>query len=311
MIQFLDLKTINDRHREEIIEACTKLIDSGWYVRGNSMKLFEDQFSSYCGVENCIGVANGLDALSITLRAWKELGQIKDGDEVLVPANTYIASILAITENNLLPIFVEPDSSTFNIDPINIEKNLTSKSKIILPVHLYGRVAPMMEIMEIAKDNNLLVLEDGAQAHGANFNGKKVGCWGDAAAFSFYPGKNLGAIGDAGAVVTNDTTLSSTIRAIGNYGSREKYFNSFKGLNSRLDEIQAAVLSVKLKYLDEDNELRRLVAKKYYNGINNPFIKIHPVRGEDHVYHLFVVRTSYREELIEHLNNCGIQTLIH
>lgn len=311
MIPFLDLKAINKQYREEIMESCIKLLDSGWYIQGEFLKSFEKDFSSYCGVENCVGVANGLDALTLALRAWKELGKIDDGDEVIVPANTYIASILAITENNLVPVLVEPDPLTFNIDTKNIENSITSKTKVILPVHLYGRTAPMPKIMEIAKANNLLVLEDGAQAHGAILDGKRVGSWGDAAGFSFYPGKNLGALGDAGAVVTQDSLLSSTIKSLGNYGSKEKYINHLKGVNSRLDEIQAGILSIKLKYLDNENEKRRLIAKKYCERINNPLIKVLPFSGIDHVYHLFVIRCDYREDLINHMSSKGVDTLIH
>ena len=245
------------------------------------------------------------------MRAWRELGKLKDGDEVLVPANTYIASILSITENRLTPVFVEPDPLTFNMDSKNIEKVITSRTKVILPVHLYGRSAPMSEIMAIAKEYDLLVLEDGAQAHGALCDGKRVGCWGDAAAFSFYPGKNLGALGDAGAVVTSDTALANTIRTIGNYGSERKYVNNIKGVNSRLDEIQAAMLSVKLKNLDSDNNKRRAIAKKYCGKINNPNIQIAPLDGSNNVYHLFVIRTAFRDELAALLSSHGIQTLIH
>ena len=311
MIPFLDLKAINSRHRQELIEACTNVVDSGWYIQGQYLNGFESEFAEYCDSDHCIGVANGLDALTLTMRAWKELGKLKDGDEVLVPANTYIATILAITENRLTPVFVEPDPATFNIHAKNIKKAITSRTKVVLPVHLYGRSAPMREIMAIAKAYDLLVLEDGAQAHGALCDGKMVGSWGDAAAFSFYPGKNLGALGDAGAVVTSDTALANTIRAIGNYGSERKYVNNIKGVNSRLDEIQAAMLSVKLKNLDSDNNRRRAIAKEYCGRINNPNIEIAPLDGSNNVYHLFVISTRFREELAALLSSHGIQTLIH
>jgi len=208
MIKFLDLKAINAQYREELIQACTEVIDSGWYIRGSQVSKFEANFAAYCGTTECIGVANGLDALTLTLRAWKEMGKLQEGDEVIVQANTYIASVLAITENRLVPVLVEPDPDTFNLSPENIERAITPKTKVILPVHLYGQISPMVEIMAIAKQHNLLVLEDCAQSHGASINGKKCGNWGDAGAFSFYPGKNLGALGDAGAVTTNDSELA-------------------------------------------------------------------------------------------------------
>ena len=230
MIPFLDLKTINAQYREDLIQAETDVIDSGWYIQGSQVKAFEEEFAQYCGTKYSIGVASGLDALSLTLRAWKELGKIKDGDEVIVPANTYIASILSITENRLTPVLVEPNLLTYNLDPQLIVQAITSKTKVILPVHLYGQLSDMPAIMEIAKRHELLVLEDAAQAHGASINGKKSGSWGDAAGFSFYPGKNLGALGDAGAVTTNDEELDRTIRAIGNYGSLVKYENQYKDI---------------------------------------------------------------------------------
>ncbi len=311
MIPFLDLKSINARHRDDLIRAFTRVLDSGWYLQGGSVKEFESDFAAYCGSSHCIGVANGLDALTLTLRAWKELGKLNDGDEVIVPANTYIASILAITENRLVPVLIEPDPTTFNISIKNIKLAITKKTKVILPVHLYGRLAPMDEIMCIAKEHNLLVLEDAAQAHGAFLDGKRAGSWGDAAGFSFYPGKNLGALGDAGAVVTSDAVLEAVVRTLSNYGSSEKYVNKLKGVNSRLDELQAAILSVKLKRLDEDNVRRRAIAKKYCEEIKNTQIDILPFAGYEHVYHLFVVRTKHRTELEEFLGVSGVATLIH
>ncbi|WP_168390854.1 DegT/DnrJ/EryC1/StrS family aminotransferase [Acinetobacter indicus] len=316
MIPFLDLKSINAQYRAELIEACTRVIDSGWYIGGNELFQFEENFAAYCGTQYCVGVANGLDALILTLRAWKELGKLKDGDEVIVPSNTYIASILAITANNLTPVLVEPNISTYNIDPIKIKEAITAKTKVILPVHLYGQLAEMPEIMQIAKQHNLLVLEDSAQSHGAQIQGKKAGNWGDAAGFSFYPGKNLGALGDAGAVTTNDAELATMLKALRNYGSHEKYKNLVPGVNSRLDEIQAAMLDVKLKYLDEETQHRRQIASLYLNGIKNPLIQlplmhINAETYEQHVWHLFVIRTSQREALQKHLSKQGIQTLIH
>ena len=311
MVSFLDLKKINSRHREEMIAACTAVIDSGWYIQGDQVARFESQFAAYCGADHCVGVANGLDALILTLRAWKDLGMLEKGDEVIVPANTYIASILAITENELVPRFVEPNEYTLNISAKSILDSINSKTKVILPVHLYGRLAPMVEIMNIAKQYELLVLEDAAQAHGALLNGKRAGSWGHAAAFSFYPGKNLGALGDAGAVVTNDKVLAENVSQLGNYGSSKKYINAVKGVNSRLDELQAALLTVKLDDLDRVSEKRRQIASFYYHNIKNPNIEIPALAGEDHVYHLFVIRSEFRDELSEHLQKCGVQTLIH
>ena len=308
MIPFLDLKEINAQYRDQLIEACTRVIDSGWYIAGNELETFEQSFSEYCGTKHAIGVANGLDALILTLRAWKELGKLKDGDEVIVPSNTYIASILAISANNLTPVLVEPDLSTYNLCPQKTEQAITSNTRVILPVHLYGQIADMPAIMEIAKKHNLLVLEDSAQAHGASIDGRRVGSWGDASGFSFYPGKNLGALGDAGAVTTNDDELANTLRALRNYGSHEKYKNLFQGVNSRLDEIQAAMLSVKLKHLDTEIARRREVANEYIKGINNKLITL-PINDnaievagyEKHVWHVFVIRCEKREALQKHL----------
>jgi dTDP-4-amino-4,6-dideoxygalactose transaminase len=316
-INFLDLKANNAVVREELIEACTRVIDSGWYIAGNELSTFEDAFARYCGSKHCIGVANGLDALILTLRAWKALGKIKDGDEVIVPGNTYIASILAITENRLVPVLVEPEPGTFNICPAGIRAAITDKTRAILAVHLYGRLADMPAIMAIAEQHNLLVLEDSAQAHGASLNGRKSGSWGDASGFSFYPGKNLGALGDAGAITTDDDELAVTLRALRNYGSNEKYKNIHQGVNSRLDEIQAAMLSVKLKYLDEQTARRRQVAQIYQEGINHPAITLPLAPGvsaltlSSHAWHLFVVRCEQRDALQKHLAALGVQTLIH
>jgi len=312
MIPFLDLKAINAQYRDELVDACTRVIDSGWYIGGSELEQFEQQFANYCGTKYAIGVANGLDALILTLRAWKELGELKEGDEVIVPSNTYIASILAISANNLTPVLVEPFVHSFNIDPKKIETAITSKTKVILPVHLYGQLADMPAIMDIAKHHELLVLEDSAQAHGASFDGKRAGSWGDASGFSFYPGKNLGALGDAGAITTNDKELADTLRALRNYGSHEKYKNLFQGVNSRLDEIQAAMLNVKLNHLDNEIAHRRKVANEYLKGINNKAI-ILPTKENDsaHVWHVFVIRCERRDELQKYLADNGVQTLIH
>ena len=316
MIPFLDLKNINQQYREELIAACTRVIDSGWYIGGKELEQFEQNFANYCGAKFAIGVANGLDALTLTLRAWKELGKLQDGDEVIVPSNTYIASILAITANNLMPVLVEPDLATYNIDPAKIEEAITAKTKVILPVHLYGQLAEMPEIMEIAKQHNLLVLEDSAQSHGAQLDCKKAGNWGDASGFSFYPGKNLGALGDAGAITTNDAELANMLKALRNYGSHEKYKNLVPGVNSRLDEIQAAMLDVKLKFLDQEVEHRRKIASLYLEKINNslielPLSNIDASQYDQHVWHLFVIRSKKREALQQYLAENGVQTLIH
>jgi dTDP-4-amino-4,6-dideoxygalactose transaminase len=318
MIPFLDLKEINAQYREELILAATNVIDSGWYIQGEQVQCFEKEFADYCGTKYCIGVANGLDALTLIFRAYKELNKLKEGDEVIVPANTYIASILAITENRLKPVLVEPDEQTYNLDPKLIEQAITPKTKAILAVHLYGQLADMPAINKIAKKHELLVIEDSAQAHGASIGGIKAGNWGDASGFSFYPGKNLGALGDAGAVTTNDEELATTIRAIGNYGSHKKYENLYQGINSRLDEMQAALLRVKLKHLDSETSRRQEIAIAYAKGITNTVIKL-PTQNlnlsikvlEYHVFHLFVIRTTQREKLQAYLSDHSIQTMIH
>lgn len=317
MIPFLDLKAINAQYRQDLIDAATRVIDSGWYIQGTELKAFESEFAAYCGTQHCIGVANGLDALTLTLRAWKELGKLKEGDEVIVPANTYIASILAITENRLKPVLVEPDVHTYNLCPHKTAAAITSNTKAILAVHLYGQLAPMPELMMLANEHGLLVLEDSAQAHGAAINGKKAGSWGHASGFSFYPGKNLGALGDAGAITTNDDELAITIRALGNYGSHKKYENLYQGVNSRLDEMQAAMLRVKLQFLDTETKQRKEIALAYAKGIKHPALA-QPIPTsstlaslENHVFHLYVIRTAEREALQAHLANAGVQTLIH
>ncbi len=318
MIPFLDLKSSNARYATELKQACARVIDSGWYLLGEELSRFEQNFASYCGARYCIGVANGLDALTLTLQAWKELGKLQNGDQVIVPANTYIASVLAISANCLTPVLVEPDPVTYNLCPKQVQKAITPNTKAILAVHLYGQLAPMPKIMAIAEEHELLVLEDAAQAHGAELNGIKAGNWGHAAGFSFYPGKNLGALGDAGAVTTSDAELAQTIRALGNYGSHKKYENLYQGRNSRLDEIQAAILDVKLKYLDSETVRRREIAKIYLENISNPSIMLPFIDGVDdlvgrlsHVWHLFVIKTNYRDKLQGFLLEKGVATQVH
>ncbi|MHA6280392.1 DegT/DnrJ/EryC1/StrS family aminotransferase [Salinimicrobium sp. CAU 1759] len=313
MIKFLDLQKINEQYRSDLKKVAAEVINSGWYLLGKRVAQFEKELSNYIGTSHAIGVANGLDALRLILRAYKELGVIKEGDEIIVPANTYIASILAITDNNLVPVLVEPDPSTFNLDISKIEEHITSRTKAIMVVHLYGRVCWSEELEEIALNYNLKIIEDNAQAVGASWKGIKTGALGDAAGFSFYPGKNLGALGDAGAVTTKDEELAQTIRALANYGSHKKYENIYRGLNSRLDEIQAAFLSVKFKYIDRENEYRRRVAEKYIEGIHNSEIvlPVLPDNPAEHVWHLFVIKTKKRSLLQEFLHQNGVQTLIH
>ncbi|RFZ84809.1 DegT/DnrJ/EryC1/StrS family aminotransferase [Mucilaginibacter terrenus] len=312
MVQFLDLLKVNQPHADELRKAFERVLNSGWYILGNEVKNFENEFAHYCGVQHCIGVANGLDALTLIFRAYKELGLMTDGDEVLVASNAYIASILAISANNLVPVLIEPNIDTYNIDPLLIEEKITLKTKAILPVHLYGQLCDMAAINTIAQKHGLKVVEDCAQSHGAQLNSKKCGNLGDAAGFSFYPTKNLGTLGDAGAVTTNDSKLAETIRALLNYGSHVKYQNVYKGVNSRLDELQAAFLSVKLKYLDEETGIRRKIATYYLNEIKNPEIILPEVTSEEsHVWHLFVIRCKNRDNLQAFLQKHGIQTVVH
>jgi dTDP-4-amino-4,6-dideoxygalactose transaminase len=312
LIPFLDLKKINAQYKGQLIKACTRVINSGCYLLGTENKKFEKAFAKYCGTKYCIGVASGLDALKITLQAWIELGRLKENDEIIVPANTYIATILAITQNHLKPILVEPNNQDFNIDPILIKKAITRKTRVIIAVHLYGQISDMPQIIKIAELNNLLVLEDASQAHGASIHNKKVGNWGDAGCFSFYPAKNLGALGDGGAVTTNDAKLANTIRALSNYGSNKKYKNLYRGVNSRLDEIQAAMLRIKLKNINMEIKSRRNVASMYLGGIKNPIIELPKWKEiERHVFHLFVIKTEKRNQLFEFLKNNKIQVSIH
>lgn len=312
-VQFLDLKKINRQYRNELLEASQRVIDSGHYIKGPEYQNFCSKLSSYTGTEHVVGVGNGLEALDLVLRAWKEMEKLNDGDEVIVPSNTFIATILAILENNLKPVFVEPAEHTFNLDDEGIKNSISEKTKAIVVVHLYGRVCWSDYLEELKNENKLLILEDNAQAIGAMWRGKKTGSLGHAAAFSFYPGKNLGALGDGGAVSTNDHQLAKMVEALGNYGSSEKYKHDYKGKNSRLDEIQAAFLSVKLNYLDLENQKRRDVANAFVSGINNPKLILSeiPYDEEEHVWHLFVLRVKNREAFRSHMEQNGINTLIH
>lgn len=317
MIPFRRIGLDNGAHRDSLIGAMTRVLDSGEYIRAGECEAFEREFAAYCGTRHCVGVGNGLDALTLSLRAWKEMGKLADGSEVIVPANTYIASVLAITASGLSPVLVEPNVQTYTLDTDAAEAAITVRTKVILPVHLYGRMADMTATVNLARRHGLFVLEDCAQAHGAVLNGKASGRWGDAGGFSFYPGKNLGALGDAGAVTTNDEALAETIRVLGNYESERKYENRYRGVNSRLDELQAAVLRVKLHYLSEENMRRRRVAARYGAGIHNECITLPMRSGVDvmalksHVWHLFVVRCARRDALRAHLRAAGVHTLIH
>lgn len=313
MISFLDINKINREYKEFFSKSLNNLIDSGWFILGEGVKKFESEFSAYCGTKFCIGVASGLDALNLILRSLIILKKIKEGDEVIVPSNTYIATVLAITQNKLKPVFVEPDIENYNIDPEKIESHITSKTKVILCVHLYGRLCDMNRISSIAKKKKLLVIEDSAQSHGAkDLNECRSGSFGIAAGFSFYPGKNLGCLGDGGAITTNSADLYETILYLRNYGSKIKYYNEFKGINSRLDEIQALFLSIKLKNLDRDNFRRIDIAKKYLDEINNDKIILPKKTYKfDHVWHLFTLRVQNRNKLMNFLKNKKIETLIH
>ncbi len=312
-IPFLDLKAINARHAAELKAATARVIDSGWYVLGEEVKAFESEFAAWVGSPHSIGTSDGLSALILALRGWKELGLLKDGDAVAVPANTYIASVLAITENRLRPVLVEPDEDTFNLGAAKLAVALTPDVKAVLAVHLYGQLADMPAIAKLCRERGLLLLEDAAQAHGAQVDGVKAGAWGDAAAFSFYPGKNLGALGDAGALTCRDVKLAQMVRALRNYGSHVKYKNLVQGPNDRLDEMQAAILRVKLRHIDADNRRRQEIARRYREEIKHPAIKLPAVRdGEDsHVWHLFVVRVPNRDAFQKQLAEQGVHTAVH
>lgn len=308
-IPYLDLGRIHQDIQSELDEAYERVMESQWFIRGKEDEQFEKKFASYCGANFCVGVGNGLEAIRLILCAYG----IGEGDEVIVPANTYIATVLAITEVGATPVFVDADSETLNIDVDKIEEHITSKTKAILVVHLYGRAIDTTKVCELAKKYSIKVIEDAAQAHGAMVKGKKTGTLGDAAAFSFYPGKNLGALGDGGAVVTNDKELAEKVKVYANYGSQKKYENMYKGYNSRLDEIQAAFLSVKLDYLDKWNEERRTIAQKYSNGIANDKVVLPqmPVDIKEHVFHIYPVLVEDREDFMNYMNEQGIATLVH
>ena len=312
MIKFLELKKITALHGEEIKQAVNDVIESGWYLHSDANSRFESHFAQYIGTRHCIGVGNGLDSLTLILRAYKELGVIAEGDEIIVPANTYIATILAITDNNLKPVLVEPRLDTFQIDDSLIEKAISPRTRAIMIVHLYGRCAYTERIGELCRKYDLKLIEDNAQAHGCTYNGKRTGSLGDAAGHSFYPGKNLGALGDAGGVTTNDDQLADTIRALANYGSHKRYVFDMAGRNSRMDEIQAAVLDVKLKYLDEENSRRRSNALYYIKNISNPYVCV-PSESywRESVFHIFPLMTSQRDLLQSYLKENGVQTDIH
>lgn len=336
MIKFLDLQKINSKYSEEMKQAAVEVIDSGWYLMGQKLEQFEQHLAEYIGVKHAMGVGNGLDALRLILRGYIEMGVMQKGDEVIVPANTYIATILAITDNDLKPVLVEPDINTYNLDISQLEKHITSRTKAIVVVHLYGQICWSEELENIAKKYSLKIIEDNAQAIGAEYTysiekneqntpnkeqeTQKSGGLGDAAGNSFYPGKNLGALGDAGAVTTNDEELAKVVRALGNYGSHKKYYNQYQGLNSRMDELQAAFLSIKLKYLDQENQHRREIAEYYLRNIQNPDITLaFPTTNTEqqtrnilsHVWHLLVVRHPKRDKLQAYLKEQGIQTMIH
>ncbi|MBP2284432.1 dTDP-4-amino-4,6-dideoxygalactose transaminase [Flavobacterium sp. CG_23.5] len=313
MIPFLDLKKINEPYETAFQEKLKSVLDSGWYILGNEVKEFETNFANYCGTKYCIGVGNGFDALVLIFKGYIQLGKMQKGDEVIVPANTYIASILAILQADLVPVLVEPKLETYNINPDLIISKITSKTKAILAVHLYGQLAEMDKINEISMANDLLVVEDAAQAHGAVSNQKsKISNQKSSAAYSFYPGKNLGALGDGGAVTTNDSELAKVIYSLRNYGSETKYYNDYIGVNSRLDELQAAFLNIKLPNLDRENEQRRTIAKRYLSEIKNEKIILPNWDfSNNHVFHLFVIRTKNRTDLQDYLNKNGIQTVIH
>lgn len=312
MVQLLNLQAITEQHAAEYKAAINRVVDSGWFLQGCEVKNFETAFARYIGTEHCIAMANGLDALKLIMRGYKELGVLHDGDEIIVPANTYIATILAITDTGLTPVLVEPTWENLELDISKVEEAITAKTRGIMTVHLYGRLAFNAMLEDICKRHGLKLMEDCAQSHGCEWNGRKTGSLGDAAAHSFYPGKNLGAFGDAGAVTTSDAELAEVIRALANYGSHKKYAFRYVGMNSRMSEIDAAVLSVKLKYLDEDNRKRRQLAHYYYDHIKNPLITLPTLLSDaENVYHLFPIFCERRDELQEHLLKNDIQTLIH
>lgn len=311
MTDYLSLQKVTAMHADEIHAAIRQVVDSGWYLQGRAVKQFEQAYAQYIGTTQCIGCGNGLDALWLMLRAYRELGVMTDGDEVIVPANTYIATILAITDNNLTPVLVEPSIDTLEIDDTLVEQAVTERTRAIMLVHLYGRCAHTKRIGSICQKYGLKLLEDNAQAHGCTYEGKRTGSLGDAAAHSFYPGKNLGALGDGGAVTTSDERLAEVVRAVANYGSNKKYVFPYKGRNSRLDELQAAVLNVKLKYLDADNLRRKQIAARLTAGIHNALVSVPHTPERDNVYHIFPILSPERDRLQAHLKECGFATMVH
>lgn len=311
-IPFLDLQKITANRANEIRQAVQRVVDSGWYLQGEETRIFEKNYADYIGTKHAVGVANGLDALTLIFRAYIKMGTLQSGDEIIVPANTYIASILSITENRLVPILVEPDIETYQIDAHKIEAAITPRTKAIMIVHLYGQCAYTEKIGQICRKHNLKLIEDNAQAHGCNYRNKKTGALGNAAGHSFYPTKNLGALGDAGAITTDDKKLAEIVRSLGNYGSSEKYIFDYNGRNSRLDEIQAAVLNVKLRYLNEENAHRKMIANYYLKHIQNPHLLLPKVSDWDaHVFHIFPIRCATRDDLQRYLSKNGVQTAIH
>ncbi|MBO4674332.1 MAG: DegT/DnrJ/EryC1/StrS family aminotransferase [Bacteroidaceae bacterium] len=311
-IPYLDLKAVTALHGEEIQAAVAEVVGSGWYLQGRALQQFEQHYAEYIGTKYCIGVANGLDALTLTLRAYKEMGKLQEGDEVLVPANTFIATVLSITENQLKPVFVDVEEDTLDLNLAALERAITSKTKVLMLVHLYGRCTYNERIQKLCEKHRLLLVEDNAQAHGCQYEDKKTGSLGQAACHSFYPGKNLGALGDGGAVTTDDEDLAQMIRSIANYGFAEKYVATYQGRNSRLDEVQAAVLNVKLRHLNEENQRRIDLARLYYNKIENETIRLPKLMDEgNNVYHIFPVFTKRRDALKQYLQDKGIGTLIH
>jgi dTDP-4-amino-4,6-dideoxygalactose transaminase len=308
MVEFLDLKKSNAKYKAELLAACERVIDSGWSIMGKELEQFEKEFATYSSVKHCIGVSNGLDALRIILEAL----DIKQGDEVILPGNTFIATALAVSAVGATPVLVDVKEETFNLNPALIETKITDRTKAVIAVHLYGQISDLEEIERICQKHNLYLIEDAAQAHGAKVDGKCAGCIGIAAGFSFYPGKNLGALGDAGAITTNNDELAHKMRALRNYGSEQKYVHNVKGLNSRLDEIQAAMLSVRLKYLEDENKKRRNIAQRYLSEIKNPLIQLPQINDFNaHVLHSFVIRSNSRDALQKQLKNLGVSTLIH
>lgn len=311
MIEYLSLKKVTAMHGDEIQRAVSHVVDSGWYLQGAATRQFEEHYAAYIGVKHCVGCGNGLDALILMLQAYKQLGVMHDGDEIIVPANTYIATILSITENGLQPVLVEPDPDTLQIDDRRIEQAITGRTRGVMLVHLYGRCACTERVIELCRKHGLKLLEDNAQAHGCTFDGRRTGSLGDAAAHSFYPGKNLGALGDGGAVTTDDDELAEVVRALGNYGSSRKYVFPYRGRNSRLDELQATVLDVKLHYLDEDNARRKHIAQLLTEGISHPLVRVPEALGRDNVYHIFPILCPKRDALQASLRDQGIATMIH